>query len=100
MSVHQPLGPAIEEQPGLTDSYFNISEEIIAKHGDAVVVYAIFMRLRPVTLAGKMATDWLERMVQARGASVEIEALHAEGAWVGGRAYVLHHRGYATFGRS
>ena len=82
MSVHQPSGPGVDEQPGLTDSYFNIAREIIAQHGDAEVVYAIFMR-RPVTLAGKMATDWLERMVASRGGSVQIEALHAEGAWVG-----------------
>ena len=50
MAVHKPLGPGVAEQPGLTDSYFNISREIIAQHGDADVVYAIFMR-RPVTLA-------------------------------------------------
>lgn len=82
MSVHHPSGPDVEEQPGLTDSYFNLSREIIARHGDAEVQYAVFMR-RPVTLAGKMATDWLQDMAKARGGSVKIEGLHAEGAWVG-----------------
>lgn len=82
MSVHHPSGPSVEEQPGLTDSYFNLTREIIARHGDAEVRYAIFMR-RPVTLAGKMATNWLKDMVTSRGGSVKIEELHPEGAWVG-----------------
>ena len=77
-----PKGPSLEAQPQLTDSYFNLTKQIVQDNGDAVVTYAIFMR-RPVTLAPRLATDWLLEMGRQRGAHFEIEWLHAEGAWVG-----------------
>ena len=75
-------GPSLEAQPQLTDSYFNLTKQIVHDNGDAVVTYAIFMR-RPVTLAPRLATDWLLEMGRQRGESFEIEWLHSEGAWVG-----------------
>lgn len=77
-----PRGPSGEQQPHLTDSYFNLTKQIVQENGDAMVTYAIFMR-RPVTLAPRLATDWLLEMGRARGESFEIEWLHNEGAWVG-----------------
>ena len=77
-----PKGPSLEAQPQLTDSYFNLTKQIVHDNGDAVVTYAIFMR-RPVTLAPRLATDWLLEMGRQRGESFDIEWLHSEGAWVG-----------------
>ena len=79
---HPSIGPSSEEQPHLTDSYFNLTKQIVRQNGDAVVTYAIFMR-RPVTLAPRLATEWLQEMARARGETIEIEWLHKEGAWVG-----------------
>ena len=76
------MWPDRDEQPRYTDSYFNLTKDIISNNGDATVTYAVFMR-RPVTLASKLALDWLKAMIAARGASVEIEELFKEGAWVG-----------------
>ena len=82
MSRFDSTGPDPKIQPALTDSYFNLTREIVKYHGDSDVTYAVFMR-RPVTLAPKLAADWLSAMMKARGAEVNIEQLHKEGAWVG-----------------
>ena len=75
-------GPSLEAQPRLTDSYFNLTKQIVKPNGDARVTYAVFMR-RPVTLAPRLATDWLEDMGRQRGENFEFEWLHSDGAWVG-----------------
>ena len=75
-------GPSFEVQPQLTDSYFNLTKQIVQQNGDVVVTYAVFMR-RPVTLAPRLATDWLLNMAAQRGEAIDIEWLHNEGAWVG-----------------
>ena len=75
-------GPSFEVQPQLTDSYFNLTKQIVQQNGDVVVTYAVFMR-RPVTLAPRLATDWLLDMATQRGEAIDIEWLHNEGAWVG-----------------
>jgi len=85
-------GPSGEQQPHLTDSYFNLTKQIVQEYGDAMVTYAIFMR-RPVTLAPRLATDWLLEMGRARGESFEIEWLHNEGAWVGAGEPLFYVRG-------
>ena len=79
---YHDLGPSADEQASLTDSYFNLTKDIVKANGDVAVTYAIFMR-RPVTLAPRLATDWLLKMAKERGADVDIEWLHNEGAWVG-----------------
>ena len=79
---YHDLGPSAEEQASLTDSYFNLTKDIVKANGDVTVTYAIFMR-RPVTLAPRLATDWLLKMAEDRGTDIEIEWLHVEGAWVG-----------------
>ena len=76
-------------QPLYTDSYFNLTRQIVSDHGDKTVTYAVFMR-RPVTLAAKLATDWLEMMAASRKADVKIELLHKEGAWVGAGEPLLY----------
>ena len=75
-------GPSLVDQPRLTDSYFNLTRQIILNNQDCEVTYAVFMR-RPVTLAPKLAVDWLNQMIAERGSDVKIEQLHKEGAWVG-----------------
>lgn len=76
------LGPQVEDQPALTDSYFNLTKQIVQANGDVAVTYAVFMR-RPVTLAPRLAVDWLMAMAKSRNTTIEIDLLHKEGAWVG-----------------
>ena len=63
--------------PSLTDSYFNLTRSIVLGHKDSQVTYAVFMR-RPVTLAPRLAVDWLEMMAAERQADIKIEQLHKE----------------------
>ena len=76
------LGPQVEDQPALTDSYFNLTKQIVQANGDVSVTYAVFMR-RPVTLAPRLAIDWLMAMAKSRDADIEVDLMHKEGAWVG-----------------
>ena len=76
------MWPDIQSHPRYTDSYFNLTRQILQEHGDAEVTYAVFMR-RPATLAPKLAIDWLLKMTAERGVSVKIDSLFKEGAWVG-----------------
>ncbi len=75
-------GPTTETQPSLTDTYFKHTRNIVLANGDCEVTYAVFMR-RPVTFAGRLAIDWITAMAAARGASLKIEQLYSEGAWIG-----------------
>ena len=75
-------GPSLEDQPSLTDSYFNLTRRVVNSFGDIKVTYAIFMR-RPITLAPKLAIKWLKNIIDLRGGDIEINQLHKEGAWVG-----------------
>jgi nicotinate phosphoribosyltransferase len=65
-----------------TDSYFNRTRQIVARFGDQRVTYAVFMR-RPVISAPRLMTEWLEAVAAARGTSVDIDLMYAEGEWVG-----------------
>ncbi|MGC8532272.1 MAG: nicotinate phosphoribosyltransferase [Acidiphilium sp.] len=65
-----------------TDAYFNRTRAIIEKFGDCRVTYAVFLR-RPVLAAAGLMVDWLRTVAAARGAVIEIELPHEEGAWVG-----------------
>ena len=89
MTVNNAKGPSPEQQPVYTDSYFNLARKIVRDHGDKQVTYAVFMR-RPVTLAPKLAVDWLEGMAASRKAMIKIELLHKEGAWVGAGEPLLY----------
>ncbi|MGB2492890.1 MAG: nicotinate phosphoribosyltransferase, partial [Candidatus Puniceispirillum sp.] len=82
MSEFDSSGPKPGVQPSLTDTYFRHTRNIVQTHGDCDVTYAVFMR-RPVTLAGKLAFDWLEAMAESRGVTIQIEKLYVEGAWIG-----------------
>ena len=59
------FGPSVSEQPKYTDSYFNLTRSIVTAHKDSQVTYAVFMR-RPVTLAPRLAVDWLKMMASDR----------------------------------
>jgi nicotinate phosphoribosyltransferase len=89
VTVNNAKGPSPELQPVYTDSYFNLARKIVSDHGDKQVTYAVFMR-RPVTLAPKLAVDWLEMMAANRKAEIKIELLHKEGAWVGAGEPLLY----------
>ncbi|TVQ35569.1 MAG: nicotinate phosphoribosyltransferase [Geminicoccaceae bacterium] len=65
-----------------TDKYFLKMREIVARHGDATVTYAVFMR-RPVIFCPRLALTWLEHMAEVRGVRFDIHLCHPEGAWVG-----------------
>jgi nicotinate phosphoribosyltransferase len=65
-----------------SDSYFKRTREIVRRHGDREVTYAIFMR-RPVIFCPKLAFDWIETAAQERGTSFSIESRFEEGEQVG-----------------
>jgi nicotinate phosphoribosyltransferase len=65
-----------------TDAYFLRTREIVGRFGDKSATYVVFLR-RPIVFTPRLATEWLQRMAQARGAEVAIELLHQEGDWVG-----------------
>ncbi|MFP6779031.1 MAG: nicotinate phosphoribosyltransferase [Alphaproteobacteria bacterium] len=65
-----------------TDHYFKLTKEIVKKHGDIEVTYAVFMR-RPVIYCPKLAIDWISSVVVSRGYKIKINECFEEGAWVG-----------------
>lgn len=64
------------------DTYFRRTRAVIEKFGDQQVTYAVFMR-RPVVSAPRLAINWLEAAMKARGAEVDIQLRYQEGRWVG-----------------
>ncbi|MDA7599350.1 nicotinate phosphoribosyltransferase, partial [Alphaproteobacteria bacterium] len=82
MSEFASSGPPPEEQPSLTDTYFKHTREIVRQNGDCEVTYAVFMR-RPVTVAARLAIEWLEAMAKSRNTELTIEVPHIEGSWIG-----------------
>ena len=92
MSEFDSTGPSPEDQPGLTDTYFRNTRRIVQENGDCEVEYAVFMR-RPVTYAGRLAIGWLRAMAAHRGAEVEVEEPHIDGAWVGSGEVLCYIRG-------
>ena len=92
MSDFDSTGPSPEELPGLTDTYFRNTQRIVETNGDCEVEYAVFMR-RPVTYAGRLAVGWLQAMAAHRGATVDVEEPHVEGAWVGSGEVLCYLRG-------
>ena len=66
----------------LTDAYFNKTKEIVRRHGDQTVTYAVFMR-RPVIATPRIMVDFLQATATSRGTKFEIELLYKEGEWVG-----------------
>jgi nicotinate phosphoribosyltransferase len=65
-----------------TDHYFLRTKEIVARHGDVTVTYAVFLR-RPVISAPRFALDFLTKAAAERGVGFAIDLLHEEGAMVG-----------------
>ena len=77
MAEFDTSGPLPDEQPGLTDTYFRNTRRIVEANGDCEVEYAVFMR-RPVTYAGRLATEWLQLMARHRNVTIEVDQPHAE----------------------
>jgi nicotinate phosphoribosyltransferase len=65
-----------------TDSYFNRTKRIVARFGDKLVTYAIFLR-RPVVCAPRLMLDWLLEAARQRGTTVDVDLMYQEGDWVG-----------------
>jgi nicotinate phosphoribosyltransferase len=76
------MAPSTDEVGYYTDKYFARTRTIVERFGDCRVTYAVFMR-RPVLSTPRLALDWLRRVAAERGALIEIELVHEEGAWVG-----------------
>ncbi|MFX4221762.1 MAG: nicotinate phosphoribosyltransferase [Thalassobaculum sp.] len=81
--------PTPDTLSGYVDKYFTRTKDCVAAFGDKRVTYAVFMR-RPVTCATRLAVDWLKWVMAERGAEVEIQELHKEGAWVGAGEPILY----------
>ncbi|MFN4163875.1 MAG: nicotinate phosphoribosyltransferase [Ferrovibrio sp.] len=93
-SVTQLVPPAqaaeLERQIAAhTDAYFRKTKEIVQRHGDKTVTYAVFMR-RPVILCPRLMVEWIEKVAAARGVSIRIDLLHEEGTWVGAGEPLLY----------
>ncbi len=65
-----------------TDTYFNLTRQVVASFGDKRVTYAVFLR-RPVISAPRLMMDWLDSVAAARGVSFDSDVLYPEGSWVG-----------------
>ena len=65
-----------------SDSYFKRTREIVRRHGDREVTYAIFMR-RPVIFCPKLAFEWIETAASERETKFSIEPCFNEGDQVG-----------------
>ncbi|GAC1340872.1 MAG: nicotinate phosphoribosyltransferase [Acetobacteraceae bacterium] len=72
----------LEDIAWRTDAYFNRTREVIARHGDIRVTYAVFLR-RPVISAPRLMLDWLAEVAAARGTTFQFDVVHPEGEWVG-----------------
>lgn len=81
--------PTPDTLSGYVDKYFTRTKDCVAAFGDKRVTYAVFMR-RPVTCATRLAVDWLKWVMAERGAEVDIQVLHKEGAWVGAYEPMLY----------
>lgn len=78
-----------------TDVYFKRTRAVVAKQGDIDVTYAVFLR-RPALQAARLAIDWMQGALAARGATAEIRAAFAEGAEVPAGTPLLWIRGRMT----
>lgn len=74
--------PAVSEIARLSDQYFVRTKEIVGRHGDQTVTYAVFMR-RPVVFTPRLAVDWLRAVAAERGTEFKIDLNYQEGDWVG-----------------
>ncbi|WP_420566178.1 nicotinate phosphoribosyltransferase [Thalassobaculum sp.] len=81
--------PTPDTLSGYVDKYFTRTKDCVAAFGDKRVTYAVFMR-RPVTCATRLSVEWLKWVMAERGAEVDIQVLHKEGAWVGAGEPMLY----------
>ena len=71
------------------DSYFKRTRQIVRRHGDRRVTYAVFMR-RPVIFCPRLALDWVEGAARERDVEFHIELQFEEGALVGAGETLLY----------
>ncbi|MGD9508667.1 MAG: nicotinate phosphoribosyltransferase [Geminicoccaceae bacterium] len=76
------MAPSTQDVARYTDKYFVRTRTVVERFGDCRVTYAVFMR-RPVLSTPRLALDWLRRIAAERDAEIEVDLVHAEGAWVG-----------------
>lgn len=65
-----------------SDHYFLRTKKAVERFGDKAVTYAVFMR-RPVIVAPRLMTEWLEAVAAERGFELDIELNYEEGQWAG-----------------
>jgi nicotinate phosphoribosyltransferase len=75
-----------------TDSYFNRTQQVVARFGDKPVTYAVFLR-RPVISAPKLMIEWLDEVAAVRDTDFEFEVNYPEGSWVGAGEPIVYIRG-------
>ncbi len=80
--VSAAAGPAAVDVSRWTDHYFDRTKQIVGRHGDRTVTYALFMR-RPVVFAPRLMLNWLKRIADERGVAFDITLNYKEGDWVG-----------------
>ena len=79
MSRVRPMPDLAADIAGRTDVYFNRTREVVARFGDQLVTYAVFLR-RPVIAAPRLMLDWLRAVAEARGTTFELDAKYPEGS--------------------
>ena len=79
-----------------TDHYFKLTKSVVNKHGDVEVTYAVFMR-RPVIYSSKLAIEWINQVISARGGSITVKECFEEGAWVGAGEVLMYLSGLLSY---
>ena len=78
------------------DSYFKRTREIVQRHGDRTVTYAVFMR-RPVMFCPRLAVEWLEEAARERSTDFNIMLCFEEGDRVGAGEALLYVSGKMSY---
>ncbi len=83
------LLPRNDAVASYTDRYFVKTKEAIARFGDKIVTYAVFMR-RPVIFTPGLMVRWLKSVAAERGVHLRIDLNYEEGEWVGAGEPLLY----------
>ncbi len=82
-------GDLVADIAARTDSYFNRTQEVVARFGDKQVTYAVFLR-RPVISAPRLMIKWLLQVAAIRGTTFDIDTVFPEGSWVGAGEPIIY----------
>jgi nicotinate phosphoribosyltransferase len=82
-------GPSEQNIADWTDHYFLKTKATVARFGDSIVTYAVFMR-RPVVSAPRLALNWLHDVAKQRGTEFKVDLIYPEGKWVGAGEPIMY----------